>query len=162
MYLHSYNLSRVYEVRSGFFGRRNLPLCSKHPLNLRLVSVVMQTYIECFIEGNVLKDQALAIAQIFKEALISKPLPLEARPISCVAKLPAGTSSLYKERCKCEYERNSVVQVRPKDSQPQSALHALWCILLAFLENDSLGTAKMLRKQCTDPVCIWSQYSFSL
>lgn len=75
-----------------------------------------QTYIECLLEGNVLKEQALSIAQIFKEALVTSPLPLEARPTYCVVKLPAGTSLLYKESCKCEYERNSVVHVPVQDS----------------------------------------------
>jgi hypothetical protein len=69
------------------------------------------------IDGNAEKQRALAIAKIFKEALVTSPLPLEARSRNCVVKLPDGISLLYKENCKCEFERNSVVQVLVLDSQ---------------------------------------------
>lgn len=81
-----------------------------------------QTYIECFVDGNATKKQALALAKIFKEALVSCPFPLQERPTNCVVRLPTGTSMLYMEKVKCEFEKNSVVHVLFLDSKVQSEL----------------------------------------
>jgi hypothetical protein len=75
------------------------------------MTILLQTYIECFFHGNILKKQALHIAKVYKDALVSSPLPLEKRPTNCVLKLPTGTSLLYKENCKTSCEKNSVAHV---------------------------------------------------
>ena len=75
------------------------------------MNILLQTYIECFFHGNILKKQALHIAKVYKDALVSSPLPLEKRPTNCVLKLPTGTSLLYKENCKTSCEKNSVAHV---------------------------------------------------
>lgn len=70
-----------------------------------------QTYIEGLCHGNLYEDEALAIANIFKQALVKSALPPELRPIERVVRLDPSSSLLYTAPVKNEAEENSVVEV---------------------------------------------------
>ncbi len=71
----------------------------------------MQTYIEALCHGNLDEEEALKIANIFKQTLVKNVLPPELRPQERIVKLPLGSSLLHSANVKNESEENSVVEV---------------------------------------------------
>ncbi|XP_073396481.1 nardilysin-like isoform X2 [Physcomitrium patens] len=116
-----------------------------------VANLFCKTYIECFVDGNATKKQALALAKIFKEALVSCPFPLQERPTNCVVRLPTGTSMLYMEKVKCEFEKNSVVhsyfqlgQDRGKDSMRLRSLMTLFIDIISEPFFNQLRTKEQI------------------
>jgi nardilysin len=71
-----------------------------------------QTYIEALCHGNLYEEEALSIANIFKQSLVKTALPAELRPIERIIKLDPGSALLYTANVKNEAEENSVVEVK--------------------------------------------------
>jgi nardilysin len=70
-----------------------------------------QTYIEALCHGNLDEEEALKIANIFKQTLVKNVLPPELRPQERIIKLPIGSSLLHSANVKNESEENSVVEM---------------------------------------------------
>jgi hypothetical protein len=57
------------------------------------------------------EEEALKIANIFKQTLVKNVLPPDSRPHERIVKLPLGSSLLHSANVKNESEENSVVEV---------------------------------------------------
>eukprot|EP00250_Pteridium_aquilinum_P001882 c12089_g1_i1 orf=386-3718(-) len=73
--------------------------------------LLSQIHIEAFCHGNLLKDEAVSIAEIFKDALAMEPLPNAGEPGEKILKLPTGSSLVYNTDAKNPMEENSAVEM---------------------------------------------------
>eukprot|EP01018_Ginkgo_biloba_P028828 Gb_06507 [translate_table: standard] len=73
--------------------------------------IFSQTYVEGICHGNLLEDEAIAIASIFKNYLSLSALPTELRHKERILRLPDGISLIHNASVKNELEENSVVEL---------------------------------------------------
>ncbi|KAG0572112.1 hypothetical protein KC19_VG069600 [Ceratodon purpureus] len=70
-----------------------------------------ETYIEALCHGNLYEEEAIGIANIFKQSLVKTALPAESRPIERIVKLDPSSALLYTANVKNEAEENSIVEM---------------------------------------------------
>ncbi|MCO5583223.1 hypothetical protein L7F22_037131 [Adiantum nelumboides] len=73
--------------------------------------LLSQIYIEAFCHGNLLEDEALTIANIFKDSLALQPLCNAGEPREKILRLPLGSSLIYNTDAINPLEENSAVEM---------------------------------------------------
>lgn len=73
--------------------------------------LLSQIHIVALCHGNLLEEEAMAIAKIFKDYLVVEPLPDAVEPREKILKLPSGTSLVYSADAKNTMEENSAVEM---------------------------------------------------
>lgn len=71
----------------------------------------LQVHIEGFCHGNLLKEEALNISNIFEDKFPVQPLPYEMMYKEHVINLPSGVNLVRDVRVKNKQETNSVLEV---------------------------------------------------
>ncbi|CAN0903648.1 At1g06900 [Linum grandiflorum] len=88
-----------------------------------------QLYIEGLCHGNLLEEEALSIANIFKSNFAVQPLPVNMRHKEYIIRLPAGANLVRDVNVKNKSETNSVVelyfQIEPEQGSEAFKLKAL-------------------------------------
>lgn len=113
----------------------------------------MQTYIEALCHGNLDEEEALKIANIFKQTLVKNVLPPELRPQERIIKLPLGSSLLHSANVKNESEENSVVEVFTFGAC--RLYFNFWTILGQAFVGDSPFSPAPANVVCVDDRCIF-------
>lgn len=84
---------------------------SLEELNSFIPQLLSQSHIEALCHGNLLEDEAMAIANIFKDSLSVQPLATAGEPNEAVLKLPSGVSLVFNADAKNAMEENSVIEM---------------------------------------------------
>ncbi|KAL8549034.1 hypothetical protein ACS0TY_008056 [Phlomoides rotata] len=91
--------------------------------------LLSQLYIEGLCHGNMLEEEALQIAEIFKSNFFVQPLPFDLRHKEFVMRLPSSADLVRDVRVKNKLETNSVVelyfQIEPEERTTLTRLKAL-------------------------------------
>lgn len=110
-FLHSLSFEKLIRVRLFDYAMSSLPFSSKFEIEVHPSQQIFQLHIEGLCHGNLSEEEVKAIADIFANAFLVQPLPMELRHQGRVLCLPSAAKLMRNVRVKNELEVNSVIEV---------------------------------------------------